>query len=273
MPLFETVFDQAWQRVGVRPRVLDGEECFSRLRAICHVCNASRLDYETEVQIKGEALTKWWATVPVQAPLEPLVPSPKGRNYRVVSKRRAFAFQNKVRLGLIDVDRRRPFEVEACAIEPAEHAVIYRVLGELLNQPFAKPLANVLQLAIVKGNYEEFAVILNVKRAQDAERDAATTVSKALTKKVKSVNGFFLFEGDDEKYYMEAKGNVRSALHRIWGKNELFMRVMERPFLFHPASFTQVNPGIAEQMVMEMAASLPLKPEGQLFDLYCGYGL
>lgn len=271
--LFEEAFARDRQKSAIPSRPLQGEECRSRMGAVCPVCYGSQLTYEQEWPLKAQAFETWWKGLRRPVRPDPLKPSPMGRYYRVVSKRKVYTHQNHVRLGLVDVGRRKPFDVQLCAIEPLPHAAIYRHLAGLLDEPSYRNLAAAMSHVIVKGNYEEFTVILNVRRVSPADVQAANALSKAVSKKVPGIVGFFLFEGSDDDYYMESRGSKEKALHKIYGKSEIFGRFMARPFLFSPVCFTQVNPGVAEAMVLAAGQHLPLSPQASLFDLYCGYGL
>jgi 23S rRNA (uracil1939-C5)-methyltransferase len=58
-----------------------------------------------------------------------------------------------------------------------------------------------------------------------------------------------------------------------YGQPSLHERVGEFEYTISPASFFQVNTGIAELLVQEVLASLPLTGVERVLDLYCGAGL
>jgi 23S rRNA (uracil1939-C5)-methyltransferase len=57
------------------------------------------------------------------------------------------------------------------------------------------------------------------------------------------------------------------------GDDALTMLVNDRPFHVSPASFFQVNTGMAGKMVSHLLSRLPLSPAATLLDIYCGVGL
>jgi tRNA/tmRNA/rRNA uracil-C5-methylase (TrmA/RlmC/RlmD family) len=62
-------------------------------------------------------------------------------------------------------------------------------------------------------------------------------------------------------------------VRKVFGKNLLFLRVGELPFLYPPMVFSQVNESLLESFVA--GARTLLSPTGTetLYDFYCGYGL
>lgn len=236
------------------------------------------LDYPTETKLKNEALQKFWKSLRISLRLEPLVPSPLGRNYRTTTKRRVFPWRDSVRLGLLSPDEKgdlKPFDVVYCAIEPVSHAAIYRQIQESIGKPYAKVLAKALSYVIIKGNYTENTVIFNVRDISPEVVRAANTLSKSLTKKNENIVGLFLYEDDSSpQYYLGSKGqSTKPKFKKLFGKPEIFHRTMGRSFLYSPLSFSQVNQSIMEKMISTAESLLAPAKESKLFDLYCGYGL
>ena len=128
-----------------------------------------------------------------------------------------------------------------------------------------------LNYAIVKGSYDEFTVILNVTSLAAEVVRAANPVSKTVTKAVPQVTLFHLYEDPSPGDYYMASSRARTQ--RVWGKSDIAIRLHGRTFVYPTTSFSQVNPGIAEQLVTQAGQLLQLQPQQQLFDLYSGYGL
>jgi tRNA/tmRNA/rRNA uracil-C5-methylase (TrmA/RlmC/RlmD family) len=278
-PSFADLFTAGVRAAATPPRRLDAGECRSSDGAPCGLCHAMTLTYETEARLKAEAATLFWSSVAGDVPLAPLVPSPRGRGYRTVSKRKAFKQQGGLRLGLIGpADNPRPagISVGHCAIEPEEHAVIYRNLEEHLRNRDPLPLVELLQYAIIKGNYREQTILFNVRAITPALVRAANGISRDLTGQFgKSIAGVFLFEGDPNgRYYLAPRdAGAVPEVRKVFGKNLLFLRIGEKPFLYPPMTFSQVNESLLESFVA--GARTLLSPSGAetLYDLYCGYGL
>ncbi len=278
MKPFEEYLSTGVRAAAPTPRELPRGECQSPKGLRCKLCHAVTIDYPAELYIKNKALQEYWKSLRLGFPLDPLVPSPLGRNYRTTTKRRAFALREGVRLGLISPDERgelRPFPVVQCAIEPEAHAAIYALVQDTIAKPYAKRLAKHLSYVVIKGNYEEQTVIFNVREINAEVIKAANTLSKSLTHRMPAIIGVFLYEDDSSpQYYMGTKNEKRMPkFKKLHGKQELFQRVMGKGFLYSPLSFSQVNQSILEKLVERAGSLLKLDGNNALFDLYCGYGL
>jgi tRNA/tmRNA/rRNA uracil-C5-methylase (TrmA/RlmC/RlmD family) len=181
-------------------------------------------------------------------------------------------------LGLIDPERDSPaglLPVGRCAIEPAEHALIYREIARWLEHPAATEFARALRYVIVRGASAEHALILNVRALNPALTRAANLLSRAVTAKARSVNAVFLHhEAEEERYYM-GKASFRSGVHtrKLFGKAEHHLDLGGRRFLFSPLSFSQVNVSLLPALTAAAGELLDLTRTTTLYDLYCGYGL
>ena len=244
----------------------------------CKICAAVELVYASEVALKNSALQEFWKHNDLHVPLQPLVPSARGRAYRTVSKRKAFPSRGTVRLGLIEPSESgasRPFEAVRCAIEPAEHGAIYKKVQSDIEKPYAQPLAEEIRYVIVKGSYREFTVILTVCQLSAALAKAANTLSKSLTSECENILGVFLYEDDSNRRYYLGTKDIRSrlAFKKIFGKGTIYQHIMGKSFLYSPLSFSQVNQSIIESIITTAGEMLTLTATMKLFDLYCGYGL
>jgi tRNA/tmRNA/rRNA uracil-C5-methylase (TrmA/RlmC/RlmD family) len=275
---FEEYLTAAIRTAGIPSRTLQSGECQSLAAKRCRLCFAVDLTYEKEVALKNKALQQFWRDHLPHTPLGPLVVSPRGRAYRTVTKRKAFHRRNGVLLGLIDPSEHgseTSFNVVRCAIEPEEHARIYSSIQSSLGKPYATPLADVLNYAIIKGSYAEFTVILNIGDASASIIRGANTLSKSLTHSHKNIVGVFVYEEESHgRYYLGTKNRrVQPCLKKVFGKSEIYQRIAGRSFLYSPLSFSQVNQSIIETLVAQAAELLDLTKTQTLYDLYCGYGL
>jgi len=275
---FDDILTTVVRSAGLPPRTLAPGECQSPSGQRCTLCHAIALDYQSELRLKKEALERFWKTLRVSCPLEPLVPSPLGRNYRTTTKRRVFPYRDSVRLGLINPGEEgevKPFPVVQCAIEPEAHCAIYNQIQESIVKPYARKLAKRLSYVVIKGNYNEQTLILNVRDLSSEVVRAANTLSKSLTRLFSTITGVFLYEDvSSPQYYLGSGGRKsRIAFRKLFGKGEIFHRVEGRSFLFSPLSFSQVNHAMLEKMIQAARTFLKPTKELRLFDLYCGYGL
>ncbi|MHB2018464.1 MAG: class I SAM-dependent RNA methyltransferase, partial [Candidatus Xenobia bacterium] len=122
-----------------------------------------------------------------------------------------------------------------------------------------------------KGSYQEFTTILNVRSLSSDVVRAANPISKAVTKAVPKVTSVYLYEDKSPgDYYM---GSPSARTHRVWGKSDISIEIHGRTFTYPPVAFSQVNPGIAEQLVIWAEDLLEPGLTLHFYDLYCGYGL
>jgi tRNA/tmRNA/rRNA uracil-C5-methylase (TrmA/RlmC/RlmD family) len=278
MQSFEEILTSTIREASLPPRQLGEGECQSPTRQRCRLCHAVNLDYTNEIRLKNQALQQFWKTLRTGSRLEPLVPSPLGRNYRTTTKRRVFRYRDTFRLGLISPDEAgelKPFSVVQCAIEPDEHARIYHQVQESIVKPYAKKLAKVLNHVVIKGNYSEQTIIFNVEEISSEATHAANTLSKSLTRKFPGIVGVFLYEDSSSPgYYLGSSDQkAQQPFKKLFGKPEIFHRTMGRSFLFSPLSFSQINQSILDSMMQTAKELLQPTKESTLFDLYCGYGV
>jgi tRNA/tmRNA/rRNA uracil-C5-methylase (TrmA/RlmC/RlmD family) len=235
------------------------------------------MSYDREYPQKSLALNEFWSLVLPDVPLADLVPSVQGREYRFVSKRKAFKDGRGIRLGLIDPDERDTggmFAVGRCAIEPPEHAAIYQAADRLLASPDAAGLASALRYVVVKGDAKEFLVLLNIGGMRPEVVRSAGAFSKQLARRAPEVTSLLLYEDTTTgRYYLGSERGRTPRVRKIFGRDTLLVRAEGRPFLFGPLVFSQVNRRMIEPLVQGARSLLALRPDQSLFDLYCGYGL
>jgi tRNA/tmRNA/rRNA uracil-C5-methylase (TrmA/RlmC/RlmD family) len=275
--LFNKYFSDAAASLPQRP--LKHGECQTAAGQKCTLCLSHRINYDDEYRIKNTALQEYWKVHLFPQPLQPLVPSPFGRNYRIVTKRKVFSLNGKLQLGLIGTDDEaagmHPLPVGQCMIEPSTHSDIYRCVQDYLNRKEFREVAEAMNFVVVKGNYEEFTVIFNVASMDSNSRQCINHLSKHLTKTVNGVIGVFTYI--DEKrsrfYLPQRQKNQKLQFQKIFGKDTIFHGAGSKKFLYSPLSFSQTNLSIVEKFVSTVEEMLELNGSDQVFDLYCGYGL
>jgi len=264
-------------------RRLQTGECQTSTQKRCSLCFASAIDYEAELRDKQTAISTFWQSLGTDIPCDSLVASPLGRNYRTVSKRKAFIVGRRFFLGLIGVDddssKSYPMDIQECVIEPKSHAHIYSVIQEQLQRKEQSNLVTEFNYVIVKGDDREAIVIFNMNHFSSANRREVNALSKSLTFKAKNVQGVYVFVDEERSnYYLSGtpRKGVQSnpkPLTKIYGNDKLFHTVGGVKFLYSPLSFTQTNHSIVEKFVSTAKSLLQLAKDDMLFDLYCGYGL
>lgn len=265
------------------PRPLAAGECRTPAGKRCGLCFAGRITYETETAQKPAPLDAFWSALGTGIPLEPLVPSPLGRLYRTVSKRKAFIRGRTFTLGLIGTDdeseRSFPMDVGQCAIEPAVHASVYSVVQTYLQKRENSSLAEEFNYVIVKGGDEAATVIFNMNHFSSANRREVNRISKHLTGRVPAVKGLFVFVDEERSRYYLSGRPTRSErpstprAQKLFGTDLLSHSVSGTPFRYSPLSFSQTNHAILPEFTGRAASLLQLSKDDALYDLYCGYGL
>lgn len=268
---------------ALHQRDLPAGECQTAHGKVCTLCAAHKVDYNTEYNAKNTALRKFFDSVSLGDIAEPLIRSPLGRGYRSVTKRKAFRSSRGIQFGLIGFDDEREtafaLPVEKCVIEHESHGAIYHTTQEFLAKPENANFAERFNYIVVKGNYKEQTVILNVNDFDPAIRRSANALSRFLTHRVHTITGIFVFvDAGRSRYYLsrhasEKKREHKIQLQKIFGASELFQEVGGKKFLYHPLSFSQTNPSILPVFVETISSLLQPTPKHNLLDLYCGYGL
>jgi tRNA/tmRNA/rRNA uracil-C5-methylase (TrmA/RlmC/RlmD family) len=263
-------------------RQLRNNECRTPEGKRCELCCASRIEYEVECTVKSNALRLYWQSGGFPGTLAPMVRSPKGRNYRTVSKRKIFFHKPKYTLGLLGMDESRSnsfgIEIGECVIEPKEHASVYAAVSAYIAKHEHVDIAELLTYVIVKGSQKEFTVILNTASYSPHERQMFTSFSKYLTKHVPSIVGIFVFvDAERSKYYLSGNAAAQKkrqlVLHKLFGNSALFHSVGQKKFLYSPLSFSQTNHALLEEFTSKAGTMLQLGKKDHFYDLYCGYGL
>ncbi len=274
MMSFAEYYDDERRRGPRNPPQLPNEVCYTIDRRLCRLCHAPELTYEDELRAKTLAFRKFWSTFAHPGCLEAIVPSPLGRGYRVVTKRKVRMTRNGFTLGLIDPVGKRLLDVGGCDIEPALHAALYRRITEILRHKSANPLVSVMQYVILKGTYERVALIFNVEELAQSVVKAANTVSKLVTKEFAQVQGVFLHEDSSgDRYYMGGNSAAGHAgFRRLYGSRDIHLNVGDLRFVYDVQAFSQVNLSVMPAL-LETAGTLLGEGGGSLFDLYSGYGL
>ena len=279
MMSFKDLFAAELNSTATTTRTLKEGECQSASGQRCSLCYAVTTNYDTEAACKDRAAASFWSGLGTAICCSRLVPSPRGRAYRTVTKRKAFHQHGSMRLGFVGPADNPPpggMSVGHCAIEPPSHAAIYHLIEEELHARSTAPLSELLLYAVIKGNYREHTVILNVREITPALVRAANAVSKSLTRQLGAmITGIFLFEGDPQaRYYLGTQDRrALPELRKLFGKKDLFVRVEGKVFLYPPLSFSQVNESLLDGFIAGARGLLAPSPGNMFYDFYCGYGL
>jgi len=229
----------------------------------CNLCWGSRLTYAQETRFKGEALATWAGQIS-SLPAPKLIPSPQGRMYRSVSKRRWFHDQKRLAMVEgIERGRLKGIAPPQCQIEPGAHAALYLQLQAELSH---SSLSRFMNYAIIKSGSNGEVLILNLNdmRSQRAELNR---ISKKLTHHNENLKAIWLIQGiEGDEYYANIRPGQWQKLH---GDNHLST---DQNLHYSPLCFSQVNPHMVPIMLQTTQKWLA-EPALPMLDLYCGYGL
>ncbi|MDD4818239.1 MAG: hypothetical protein PHI85_09750 [Victivallaceae bacterium] len=232
------------------------------------------LDYEKELQLKNRAVAALLNDPAVRdITAAPVCPSPRPRFYRTTDKRRVSWRSGKLFFHMGRIPGRDP--VADSQLEPREHLELYKTLHTLLSQPRNRRAAQELNYCIIRGSYEETALIFNVKTLSGEIVRSLRFVAEAAAKAVPSVRNVFIYVDETASdYYLEAERPTgKLTFKKLFGPECLALKISGRKILYPPTVFSQINESILPLFAGELSALMEPKPADTLIDLYCGYGL
>jgi len=229
------------------------------------------LAYADELAVKAEGLERFWQAHGLSGAPEAVVASPRPRGYRTSSKRRIVLLKGRVHTYFGEVAEGAA--VVASPLEPEEHGVVYKGLLKKLNEPAFRPLASHLNYVIIRGTYDQRAVVFNV----DELSTPLVRRVRALIEQVGElpVASFFLYvDPTRSDYYFESRRPDQAVtFKRISGPEQIEVAFAGNRYRFHPTSFSQVNESMVPEMLARAGELLAPARSEELLDLYCGYGL
>ena len=165
----------------------------------------AHLNYSDELKFKDKALDLFWKQHALPGSPEPVIGSPKPRQYRTTTKRRT-VFKGS-RLLLLSGDRtpqKKPFVQSP--LEPREHSQIYSFLQKKLSDPAFKLVAEHLNYLIIRGSYAEQAVIFNVDMMNGPLVRKLKIVGDHLQKLEKTITSAYIYlDPTGSDYYLEER--------------------------------------------------------------------
>jgi tRNA/tmRNA/rRNA uracil-C5-methylase (TrmA/RlmC/RlmD family) len=236
----------------------------------------SRLDYALELDLKNKALQEFWTARGLPDKPNRILPSPKPRGYRTTTKRRVVILKGRFELTFLTESSAaaNPRASAESLVEPQEHKLIYAFILAKLNTPAYASLAHALNYLIIRGDYTRFTVLFNVHRlSADVVRKAKLLGEHLKAADPKTVSAFMFFDASRSDYYFEAQTSEGPwKLKKIFGPDDLHLKVLDRNYAFHPTAFCQVNASILPAFLEKADQLLKPKPEYRLLDLYSGFG-
>lgn len=228
------------------------------------------MNYGDELEAKMRAFSSFLEYYSVGAPVSPLVASPMPRHYRTTTKRRA-----KFSDGIMALSGdESATSAGASLLEPEAHSRIYAMLQSMLSEQVNRPVARVLNFAIIRGSYTELCLIFNVTAlGADIVRGCDRVAVKLREAEPLLASSFIYHDPAGSKYYFESTQPVDGLrMKRLFGPGNLAVRTGGLLYTFHPAGFSQVNLSIADDMLAAARMLLGNSGDRNLVDLYCGFG-
>ncbi len=236
----------------------------------------AKFEYNLELDLKNQALQEFWKVRKLPGKPNPILPSPRPRHYRTTTKRRVDFYKGKVELAYLteSIAVANPKAGKESLVEPKEHAKIYAFLLGKLNTPAYSIFAQALNFLILRGDYEKFTVLFNVHTLNADIVRKAKLLSDHLQKlDVKVVSSFIYFDPSHSEFYFEARTfDGPWKLKKIFGFEEIQLKVLDQNYRYNPTAFCQVNASILPSFLEKALALLKPSPEYRLIDLYSGFG-
>ena len=227
------------------------------------------LPYEQELILKNQALKSIARDQHWPIPCQAVIPSPRPRHYRTLSKRQLSWQAGKVswqRLGTAsETDR---------LLEAEGHEQIYQSVLSYLQKPAYRDLARHLHYLIIRGSYDHFSLILNIDRMDGPLVRKGKLLAEHLQQSDLGASSAFLyFDPTRSEYYLEsARPMAAVTFKKLFGAPLLSLTINGLKLLYPPTVFSQINESILPAFIEAAQKLLRPQPGQRLIDLYCGYG-
>jgi tRNA/tmRNA/rRNA uracil-C5-methylase (TrmA/RlmC/RlmD family) len=235
----------------------------------------AELDYTNELKIKNESLAAFWSRHRLEGTPEPIIASPRPRKYRTTTTRRVMYRSGRCTLGFTGEKIVSKKNFTPSLLEPDEHSTLYDLMASKLNEPSYRAVAEALNFLIIRGSYDERAVIYNMALLNaETVRKLKLLTDHLRNADSKLLSGFIFQDPTRSAYYFEQKRTgVSVQFKKLFGSEKLFLKVPGKKFSYHPTAFSQVNESVVPEMITVVKNYLSAPPAMRLLDLYCGYGL
>lgn len=256
--------------------VLQAPAPTAETRAQQRVTLLSSLAYETETDVKHQALRHFWSANRLPGKIEALLPSPHPRGYQATSNRQLLSRPGKHYL-LQPWEKNPPGKrlFQPSPLEPARHARVYELLAEKLNRGAYASVARKLKFITIRGNERESSVIFNMLELDSQlVRKLKALAGHLQALKVDIISVFIhaqpLSPGAYLNYFTAPE---QARFKNLSGPEKLFVKFGEFKFGYYPSTYSPLNIGIVPGMLTLVGELLHPSGEGRMLDIYCGYGL
>ena len=205
----------------------------------CGGCHYQHMPYDLQLVVKEDVVREQLQRISglMDPPVRPVVPAPSAWNYRNAIQ---FHLDRDGKLGFLGAGSHRVVPIKECHLPETG-------LDEVWRQFDFEPLPGLERVEFRMGSDGDALVVLQSSSVDMPEVQVEMPVSLV---------------------HSSPFGEVVLS-----GEEMLPITVLERNFIVSAASFFQVNPAQAGNMVKYLLESLPLDNTTVLFDVYCGVGL
>lgn len=234
-----------------------------------HNDHLMELPYDQELILKNQALQAYAHDKHWPALCWPVIPSPRPRRYRTLSKRTIVRHGDRIlwqRAGSRDeVDRR---------LEAEGHGALYDFILSFLAKPGYRELTKHLNYVIIRGTYETFCVILNVDQMNNVVVRKCKLLAEHLQQAALEVSAAFIyFDPSRSEYYLESERPPAAVGYKkLFGSQLLQLGIRGIKLVYEATAFSQINQSILPAFIDTAENMLAPQPDQRLIDLYCGYG-
>ncbi len=227
------------------------------------------LPYDQELLLKNQALQSYAHDKHWPASCRPVIPSPRPRQYRTLSKRAIVRHGERIlwqRAGSRDEADRR--------LEAEGHGALYDFILSFLAKPGYRELTRHVNYVIIRGNYETFCVLLNVDQMNNIVVRKCKLLAQHLQQAALGVSAAFIyFDPSRSEYYLESERPPAAVSYKkLFGSQLLQLGIRGLKLAYEATAFSQINQSILPAFIDAAESMLMPQPEQRLIDLYCGYG-
>jgi len=231
----------------------------------------AHIPYNDEVALKRRATERFILEgLRKRSGGEDLIRASKPRHYRTTSRRRLRI--NRGKASLVHGDG-TPAEGES-PLEHASHAKIYSSINNLLHT-LDKYDREALNHIVVRGTYEEQALILTVDKIDAAIVRMCRSLALRVQKSVPSMQSAWMYvDPKRSRFYLELERPVAGvSSKKLFGAAAWKQQIGNVDYQVGLFSFSQINLAMLPKLVEVVKKQAAVNENNILFDLYCGYGL
>ncbi len=231
----------------------------------------AHLPYSKELTVKRSGLKAFFESLRLDgAAVDAIVQAPSARSYRTTSRRRISI--NRGHLLLTHGDGNNPGQ--ASLLEPPHHARIYTLLEKLL-QEIHPQVKEIINHVIIRGTYDEFVVIVNVKGMDAYIVRTIRKVCEQVQASIPEVQHAWMYhDPKGSRFYLELERPATGVnAKKLFGHAAWRQVIDDITYQVGVFSFSQINLAMMSQLVGVVAQHAQVTADDVLYDLYSGYGL